>query len=60
MEDFVDDLKNQLIKIAKDKKNQGAALGAAIGYLISNEETRNRNAIIGGLVGYLISHKKEE
>jgi hypothetical protein len=57
--DVIESAKSELVKLAKDKKNKSAAIGAGIGYLISNEETRTRNAIIGGLIGYFLGSKEE-
>lgn len=57
----VDNLTKDLPKLVKT--NKGAAIGAVIGYLLSDKLTENEGvlpAILGGLVGHAVDEKKED
>lgn len=45
------------------KTNKGAAVGAVVGYLLSDKLSENEGlltAILGGLVGHAVDEKKED
>lgn len=49
-------IENSLPKLKKVLSNQGTLAGAALGYLLS-EDNKERNAIIGGIAGYVLSEQ---
>lgn len=56
----IDNLTKDLPKLVKT--NKGAAMGAVVGYLLSdklNETEGVLPAIIGGLIGHAVDEKKE-